>query len=208
MGHDIVVIGASAGGVEALSTLCAGIPADFPAAIFVVQHIAPTARSVLPELLDRLSALSVSHAVDGVAIRSGHVYVAPPDHHMLLTPGRVILRQGPHENRTRPAADPLFRSAGVVYGPRVIGLVLTGLLDDGTAGLIAIKQCGGISVIQDPEDALWPDMPRNALQRDSVDYRVALAELPELLQRLEAVMDLWVGNDQAVGHECPQAVPL
>lgn len=184
--RDTILLGASAGGVEALTRLCGGLPSDLPASLFVVQHVAPTARSVLPELLARAGPLPALHPVDGEAVRRGRIYVAPPDQHMLLADGHVRLRRGPHENRTRPAADVLFRSAAVSCGGRVVGVVLTGLLDDGTAGLIAIKRCGGLSVVQDPNDAAWPSMPRNALLRDSPDHAVPLASLPKLLARLAA----------------------
>jgi two-component system chemotaxis response regulator CheB len=183
-GHDIVVIGGSAGGVEALKRVCEGLPADFAAAVFAVIHISPTSRSVLPELLSRAGPIPARHPKDGEAISPGTIYVAPPDFHMLLRPGHVILRRGPHENRTRPAIDPLFRSAAVNYRSRVIGLVLSGLLDDGSAGLNAIKSCGGICVVQQPDDAMWPEMPRNALAQDHVDHCVAVPELPPLLCRL------------------------
>lgn len=181
---DIVVIGASAGGVEALQRLCATLPADFPATVFVVQHLSPSARSLLPMLLGRAGALPASSPEDGEEIKRGRIYVGAPDLHMLLRPGRVLMRRGPHENRTRPAVNALFRSAALAYGGRVIGVVLTGLLDDGTEGLIAIKAAGGLSVIQDPKDAEWPSMPQNALKRDHVDYAVRLDELGELLTRL------------------------
>jgi two-component system, chemotaxis family, protein-glutamate methylesterase/glutaminase len=179
--RDVVVLGASAGGVEALTQLCGALPADLPASLFVVQHLSPTARSVLPELLARAGPLPALHPKDGEAFRRGRIYVAPPDLHMLVSGGRVLLRRGPHENRTRPAADVLFRSAAASHGGRVVGVVLTGLLDDGTAGLIAVKRCGGVSVVQDPADATWPGMPRNALLRDSVDHSVPLAGLPARL---------------------------
>ncbi len=183
-GHDIVVIGGSAGGVEALKRICEGLPPDFPAAIFVVVHISPTSRSVLPDLLSRAGRLPARHPIDEEVISRGTIYVAPPDMHMLLRPGHVTLRQGPRENRTRPAIDSLFRSAAVAYRSRVIGVVLSGLLDDGSAGLIAIKACGGLCVVQDPDDAIWPEMPRNALAHDNVDHCVPAAELPDLLCRL------------------------
>jgi two-component system chemotaxis response regulator CheB len=182
--RDIVVIGASAGGVEALQRLCAALPADFPAAIFVTQHISPSARSVLPQLLDRAGPMTARSPLDGDAIEPGVIYVAAPDFHMLLRPGKVLMRRGPNENRTRPAVNALFRSAALAYGGRVIGVVLTGLLDDGTEGLIAITAAGGLSAVQDPEDAEWPSMPRNALKRDHVAYVSRLDDLPALLSRL------------------------
>lgn len=183
-GHDILVIGGSAGALEALRRLCADLPGDLPAAVFVVVHISPNSRSVMPELLSRVGKLKAHHPVDGEPIQPGRIYVAPPDHHLLLEPGKVLLRRGPHENRTRPAVDPLFRSAAIAYRSRVIGLVLSGLLDDGSAGLIAIKLCGGLSLVQQPEDALWPEMPRNALARDHVDHCLPVAKMPALLTRL------------------------
>jgi len=181
----IIVVGASAGGLTALKALCAGLPADLPAAVLIVQHIVATARSVLPELLTRAGPMTAEHGVDGEEIRAGRIYVAPPDHHMMLDDGgRIMLRRGPYENRTRPAIDALFRSAAVHYGSRCYGAVLSGLLDDGTAGLVAIKRCGGTSIVQDPEEADWPDMPRNALIGDSIDYCVAVADMAALLPRL------------------------
>ncbi len=182
--HDIIVTGGSAGGVEALMQICAGLPADLPAAVFVVQHLSPTSRSVLPDLLARAGPLPARHPRDGDAIEPGHIYVAPPDQHLLLREGSIMLRRGPQENRTRPAIDPLFRSAAVAYGPRVIGVVLTGLLDDGAAGLVAIKRCGGICVVQDPDDAQWPEMPRRAIERAQPDYITALCDIAALLSRL------------------------
>jgi len=185
-GHDIVVIGGSAGAIEAMKQVCEGLPANFPAAVFLVIHISPTSHSVLPDLLSRIGHISARHPRDGEAIKRGTIYVAPPDMHLLLQPGHIALRRGPHENRTRPAIDPLFRSAAVAYRSRVIGVVLSGLLDDGAAGLLAIKSCGGLAVIQEPEDAMWPEMPRNALAHDHVDYRATAEEMPELLKRLVA----------------------
>ena len=183
-GHDIVVIGGSAGGVEALKRICEGLPADFPAAVFVVIHISPTSRSIMPDLLTRVGRLPAKHPTDEEPIRLGTIYVAPPDVHMLLRPGFVTLRRGPHENLTRPAIDPLFRSAALAYRSRVIGVVLSGSLDDGCAGLSAIKSCGGLCVVQDPDDAMWPEMPRNALAHDHVDHCAPVAQLPDLLKKL------------------------
>lgn len=181
---DIIVIGASAGGVDALQRLCAQLPADLPATIFIAQHLSPTSRSVLPQLLSRAGPLPALSPVDGQAIEPGHIYVAAPDQHILLREGRVLMRRGPVENRTRPAVNALFRSAAVHYGSRVVGMVLTGLLDDGAEGLIAIKAAGGTSIVQDPDDAEWPSMPRNALKRDHVDHLFALADAGALLIRL------------------------
>jgi len=183
-GHDIVVIGGSAGGVEALKRICEGLPSDFPAAVFVVVHISANSRSIMPDLLSRAGRLPARHPRDDEPINRGVIYVAPPDMHMLLRPGHVILRRGPQENRTRPAIDPLFRSAAVAYGSRVIGVLLSGLLDDGCAGLIAIKSCGGVCIVQEPDDAMWSEMPRNALAHANVDHCVPVAEMPDLLSRL------------------------
>ena len=182
--RDIIVVAASAGGVTALQTLCKGLPGDLKASIFIVQHISPASRSMLPAILDRVSALPVSSPCEGEEIRTGHIYVAPPDHHMLVKRGHMLVRRGPKENRTRPAADPTFRSAAVSYGPRVIGMVLTGTLDDGTAGLLAVKRCGGVAVVQDPADAAWPDMPRHAMQKVAVDFCLPMDELSSLVVRL------------------------
>jgi len=182
--RDIFVVAASAGGVTALQTLCQGLPGDLNASVFIVQHISPASRSMLPAILDRVSALPVSSPHEGEEIRGGYIYVAPPDHHMLVRRGRILIRKGPKENRTRPAADPLFRSAAVSYGPRVVGMVLTGTLDDGTAGLLAIKRCGGVAVVQNPDDAAWPDMPRHAMQKVIVDFCLPLEALSTLVVRL------------------------
>lgn len=199
--RDIIVIGASAGGVEALQRLCGAFPADLPAAVFIVQHLSPSARSVLPQLINRTSPLPALSPVDGQEIEHGHIYVAAPDHHLLLRPGRVLMRRGPYENRTRPAVNALFRSAASHYGARTIGVVLTGLLDDGTDGLIAIKASGGLSVVQDPDDAEWPSMPRNALKRDHVDHALPLGGMAKLLSGLardEAGPSIPIPNDYLI----------
>ncbi|MCL2427753.1 MAG: chemotaxis protein CheB [Alphaproteobacteria bacterium] len=181
---DVIVIGASAGGVEALIELCRTLPGDIPASIFIVQHMSPRGTTVLPQLLTRAGALPVTVPQDGEAIRRSHVYLAPPDHHLLVRPGHTLIRRGPHENRSRPSVDALFRSAAIAYGPRTIGVVLSGLLDDGTDGLIAIKAAGGISVVQDPADATWASMPLSALARDHVDHCVPMSRMSALLCRL------------------------
>ncbi|HSU14813.1 chemotaxis protein CheB [Longimicrobium sp.] len=184
--RDIIVIGASAGGVEALRELAAGLPADFPAAIFAVIHFPPYGTSFLPEILTRSGALPARHPKDGDAVTPGTICVAPPDRHLLLEPGVVQLSPGPRENGHRPAADPLFRTAARAYGRRVIGVVLTGNLDDGTAGLAAVARRGGVTVVQDPADAAHPGMPSSALANVRVDHAVPLAEMAALLQRLVA----------------------
>jgi two-component system chemotaxis response regulator CheB len=183
-GHDIIVIGASTGGVEALSTLVRGLRPDLPAALFVVVHIPAQATSVLPLILERAGPLPAQHAVDGEPIKPGRVYVAPPDFHLLTEQGYVRLVRGPKENRNRPAVDPLFRSAARAYGPRVVGVVLTGALNDGTAGLLAVKRRGGIAVVQDPADAFFPSMPESVLEYVQTDYCLPLAEIGPALTRL------------------------
>ena len=182
--RDIIVIGASAGGVEALRDLCASLPPDISAAIFIVWHIPSYSQGLLPRMLQPVSQLPVANALHDQAIMPGTITVAPPDHHMLLENDRVRLTQGPRENRFRPAVDPLFRSAAFYCGPRVIGVVLSGSLDDGTSGLWAIKDRGGIAVAQDPIDTLFPDMPTNAIRNVSVDHVVLARDMGPLLERL------------------------
>ena len=181
--HDIVVIGASAGGVRALRVLAAALPADFAAVVCVVLHVGAN-RSSLPELLAAVSPLPTAHAEHGERLKPGRILIAPPDHHLLLEDGAVRLTRGPKEHHTRPAVDPLFRSAALSFGPRVIGVLLTGGLDDGTAGLQAIKQCGGLAIVQDPDDAEDPGMPGAALQMVDVDHCVALERIAPLLAEL------------------------
>lgn len=182
--RDIVVIGASSGGVTALLELVKTLPPDFPAPIFVVQHVAPDSPSILPQPLSSVSALTAKHPQDGETVAPGVIYVAPPDHHLLVEDDRVLVTRGPKENRFRPSIDALFRSAAYTYGPRVIGVVLTGYLDDGTSGLWTVQRMGGLAVVQDPRDAQSPAMPENALQFVDADYVVPLAELGSLLVRL------------------------
>ncbi|HKH73108.1 MAG TPA: chemotaxis protein CheB [Vicinamibacterales bacterium] len=182
----LVVIGASAGGIEALRSVLAGIPDTFPAAICVVLHTSPESPGVLADILNRSGQVPVSQASDKGRLVAGHVYVAPPDHHLLVEPGRVRVVKGPREHRFRPAIDPLFRSAAQVFGPAVIGIVLTGNLDDGTAGLWTIKKLGGIGIVQDPSDAQFSSMPLHALNNVDVDHVVPLSGIAALLVALTA----------------------
>jgi two-component system, chemotaxis family, protein-glutamate methylesterase/glutaminase len=162
--RDIVVIGASRGGVEALRGVVAALPPNLQSTLLIVLHISPTHASLLPAVLSRAGPLPAEHGRNGLRIERGHIYVAPPDHHMTVGPiGFIRLDQGPKEHHTRPAADPLFRSAAGVYGSRVIGIILTGSGSDGTKGLIAVEQSGGLAIVQDPGDARDPGMPTSAL---------------------------------------------
>jgi two-component system, chemotaxis family, protein-glutamate methylesterase/glutaminase len=185
-GHHIIVIGSSAGGVDALTKLVNQLPANLPASIFTVLHIPARSPSLLPDILSRSGPLPAIHPTDGEEITNGRIYIAPPDQHLLIEQGYVHIVRGPRENRHRPAIDPTFRSAALAYGQRVVGVILTGALGDGTAGLLAIKQCGGIAVVQDPQDALYPSMPLSALANVQVDYMVPLAVIGPLLMRLVA----------------------
>jgi two-component system, chemotaxis family, protein-glutamate methylesterase/glutaminase len=182
----IVVIGASSGGIEALRHVVAGLPADFPAAVCAVVHTAAESPGVLDAILARAGAVPASTAVNGQRLKAGHIYVAPPDHHLLVEPGLLVVTRGPKENRFRPAIDPLFRAAAQVFGPAAIGVVLTGSLDDGTAGLWAIKQLGGIAIVQDPADASFPSMPESAIRHVAVDHVRSLHEIAPLLVRTVA----------------------
>jgi two-component system, chemotaxis family, protein-glutamate methylesterase/glutaminase len=182
--HDILVIGASAGGLEALKALVGALPAKLPASVLVVLHVAPHHPSYVPELLQSHSALPIGHASDNAPVEPGHIYIAPPDHHLLLSLGHMRLARGPKENRSRPSIDALFRSAAQAYGARVIGVLLTGHLDDGTAGLWAVKDRGGLAVVQDPGEAEAPSMPRSALRHVAVDQVLPLAEMGAALARL------------------------
>lgn len=193
---SIVVIGASAGGMDALTRLVAQLPGDFPAPIFIVHHMAAdTTGEALLRALNRSGNLVCEQARDGAAFKDGHVYLAQPDHHLMITKDKMLVTKGARENRSRPGIDPLFRSAAVAYRSKVIGAVLTGYLDDGTAGMIAIKRCGGVCVVQDPRDAAYPDMPQNVLNQVKVDHVVPLAEMGALFAKL---LDRPVRKDKAV----------
>jgi two-component system, chemotaxis family, protein-glutamate methylesterase/glutaminase len=201
--EHLVTIGASSGGIEALSAVIAALPADFPAPICVVIHTAADSPGMLHLILGRAKRLPAEVATSGAKLEAGHIYVAPADRHMLVEPGTLVVAAGPKENRVRPAIDPLFRSAAQVYGPRVIGVIMTGGLDDGTAGLWAIKQLGGIAVVQDPKDALFPSMPSHAIRHVNVDYCVPLEAIGPLLVRLtgESVLERQLRTTDAMDME-------
>jgi len=182
--HDIVVIGASAGGVEALNEIVGQLASDTKAAIFIVVHVSPDSTGLLPAILNRRSAVPARHAEDGLAIEPGNIYVAPPDRHLILENEGMRVVRGPKHNRYRPAIDLLFRTAARSYGERVIGVVLTGFLEDGSSGLLAIKNAGGITVVQDPDDAQVASMPRSALLQVQPDYCVPAREIGDLINRL------------------------
>jgi two-component system chemotaxis response regulator CheB len=182
--HGLIVIGTSTGGVEALIQIAHELPEDLPAAICVVMHMSAQATSMLPQILSRYGPLPATHPADKEPIAVGHIYVAPPDRHLLVERGRLRITHGPKENRVRPAIDPLFRSAALAYGPQVVGVVLTGALDDGTSGLLAIRRRRGVVVVQDPKDALIPSMPESAVTYVEVDHVVPLASVASLLTRL------------------------
>src|SRR6266852_1579977 len=183
-GHDNIVVGASAGGVEALRLLVGKLPQDLPAAVLVVLHVSPEHKSILPSILTGAGPLAAKHAEDGEALEPGRIYVAPPGRHMVVDDGVVRLTRSPAEGGHRPAIDTLFRTAARFHGARVVGVILSGALDDGTAGLVAVKQRGGVAVVQDPDEALCADMPRSALSNVKVDHCLPTAQIAALLDKL------------------------
>ena len=195
--RNIIVIGASSGGLEPLKTLVGGLPAGFNASIFVVWHLAPESPGVLPDVLHKFTDIPCSNARDYEQIQTRHIYLAPPNHHLILEQGQMRVTSGPKENRFRPAIDPLFRSAAYVYGPRVVGVMLSGSMSDGVSGLWTIKQFGGVTMVQDPAEAKFAAMPRAALREVPIDYVVAAAEMAEQLMRLS----------EPVPHFGPDPVP-
>lgn len=181
--HDIVVIGASAGGIEPLIALIGRLPAGLATSVFVVVHTPPQAASRLPQILDRAGELPAAHAEDGEAIVPGRIYVAPPDRHLLVRRGAVEVSRGPRENHSRPAIDPLFRSAARSYGSRVVGVILSGALYDGAAGLLAVKERGGVAIVQDATEATISSMPLRALNLVDADLVLPAAEIGDAIAR-------------------------
>lgn len=182
--RDILAIGTSAGGFEALRFLAGEFPRDLPASVLVTIHLSGQFRSSLDAILTQAGRLPAGFAVDGERLEKGRIYVAPAERHLIVENGRVRLGSGPRENNARPSIDPLFRSAALCCGPRTVGAVLTGTQGDGAAGLLALKQHGGITVVQDPADAAFPEMPMTALSRSQPDHVVGLAGMPALLEKL------------------------
>jgi two-component system chemotaxis response regulator CheB len=183
--RDAIVIGASLGGLQVLRKLVGSLPVDLPAAVIVVQHTAPDSPKLLAGLIGRYSALPVAYAGEGDKVRPGHVYLAQPDLHLMIEPPGIFrLNAGPKVRHSRPAADPLFQSAAAVYGQRLVGVVLTGGDGDGTDGLKAIGEAGGVCVVQNPSNATDPSMPMSALNGDPPDYCVSADELAALLVAL------------------------
>jgi two-component system chemotaxis response regulator CheB len=177
----VIVIGGSAGSIEGLTLLIGGLPAELPSAVLVTVHTSPQARSLLPQILERAGMLPAQHAVDGEALLAGRIYVAPPDHHLLVGPGHMHLSRGPRENGHRPAIDPLFRSAAHFYGQAATGVVLSGGADDGSAGAVALKDAGGTTVAQAPAEALHPRMPESAIETGKIDATLKVLEIAKFL---------------------------
>ena len=183
--YDLIVVGASSGGIEALIELVGGLPSGFPVSVFVVCHFPAGARSALPEILSRSGPLLATHAEDGATFDPGHIYVAPPDRHLLLGPDRRLrLSRAARENRHRPSIDPLFRSAARYFGNRVVGVILSGGLSDGVAGMLAIRAVGGLTIVQTPGDALVSELPRNAVKIAGADHQVPVRDMAPLLVSL------------------------
>jgi len=212
--RDVVVVGTSAGGVETLSSLVGRLPSDFPGALLVVMHVPDLGTSILARILARAANMPATAAVSGEDIEHGHIYVAPPGSHMVVLDQKLYLDEGPRENGHRPAIDPLFRSAAESFGSRVTGVILSGMLDDGVAGLARIRLAGGIAIAQDPETALFPGMPQSAVNQGAADYVLAVDEIAALLalaadgERLPPPAarprPAGVDVDAASGFTCPE----
>lgn len=198
--HKVVVVGASAGGLEALDALVSQLPTELPAAIFIVQHMAPENTGfALLHLLGKYKGFHCKLATNGEKFLAGRIYIAPSDHHLLVKSDHMLVTKGARENRYRPGIDPLFRSAAASHGNRVIAVLLTGMLDDGTAGLIAVSKCGGLTIVQDPKEAAYSDMPQSALNNLEVDYCAPIAEIARLLER-------HANEPPRKAKPCPQSV--
>jgi len=182
--RELVVVGTSAGGIEALQRLLRSLPSNFDATLLIVLHTSSHGGSLLPEIFQRASWMPVTHPADGEVIRKKHVYVAPPDFHMIVEGNLLRVIQGPRENLHRPAIDPLFRSAAASWGRKVIGVILTGLLDDGTSGLMVVRAQGGAAIVQDPATAMFSSMPESALEQVPDAQVLPLSGIPGALQAL------------------------
>lgn len=182
--RNIIVLGGSTGAFDAFKTIVAGLPADLDASILIVWHMAAEIRGILPQVLNKVGPLHASEAKEGERVQPGRIYVARPDHHLIVEDDVIHVTRGPKENRFRPAIDPLFRSAAYSYGPRAIGVILSGALDDGTSGLWTIKHRGGVAIVQDPADADIPSMPENAIRGVEVDHIVPVSDMAALLVSL------------------------
>ncbi len=206
--QNIFVIGASAGGVEALQQLVRQLPPEFPGTLFVALHLAPRIKSLLPEILTSAGPLLAAHPKDGEKIESGRIYVAPPDNHLVIEHKHMHLSRGPKEQHHRPCINVMFRSAALAYGERVRAVVLTGELDDGTAGMWEVKRRGGVAVIQNPEEAAFPSMPLSALREVEAEYIVNIAEMGALLTRLASQEREYNGTQMASTNVDPQLTDL
>ena len=182
--RDILAIGTSAGGVEALVSLVQSFPPSFPAAILITIHLPSQFSSELDRVLSMAGPLPARFARNGEPVNKGRIYIAPPGYHLLIDRYQVVLGSGPRENKARPAIDPMLRSVALCCGGRAMGAVLTGTLDDGAVGLSALGQCGGVTIVQDPRDATHPEMPISAINRFQPDYVVPLTAMPALLENL------------------------
>lgn len=208
--REVVAIGASAGGVEALCALVRGLPPELPAAVLVVMHVLPTGTSMLPAILARAGTLPATGARNGEKLERGHIYVAPPDHHLLVRDGKVQLSHGPRENGHRPALDPLFRSVARSFGERAIGIVLSGMLDDGAAGLKVLRSRGGATIAQDPDDALYSGMPQSAIEAGAVEHVTKISEMADLVCSLidTPVEPVEASADNPGEHESGQSLDI
>lgn len=184
MRKDIIVIGTSAGGLETLFNLVPNLSSDLEASVFIIIHTSSKSPGLLAEILQRKSKIKVKTVTTTEVFQRGTIYVATPDRHLVFQGENIVASNGPTENRARPAVDPLFRSAAYYHRSRVIGVVLTGQLDDGSAGLAHIKRHGGVAIVQDPNEALFPSMPKNAIRKTEIDFVLPVGEMPAVLEKL------------------------